>query len=115
MVEDIEHADGERIQNLSFILGIGNGKLEEIISYNQLVDHLEAAANEDYEICTRIEPSLATRGPTMSLRIARLGRRPMNLSESWQQITLSHVPHMQRKMIFYTLMAAKGSEILQKI
>ena len=50
VVEDIEQADGERVQNLSFILGIGNGKLEEIISYNQLVDHLEAAANDDNEI-----------------------------------------------------------------
>ena len=47
VVEDIEQADGERVQNLSFILGIGNGKLEQIISYNQLVDHLEAAANDD--------------------------------------------------------------------
>ena len=50
MVEDIEQADGERVQKLSFILCIGNGKLEEIISYNQLVNHLEAAANEDNEI-----------------------------------------------------------------
>ena len=50
VVEDIEQADGERVQNLSFILGIGNGKLEEIISYNQLVDHLEAASNDDNEI-----------------------------------------------------------------
>ena len=39
VVEDIEQADGERVQKLSFILGIGNGKLEEIIFYNQLVDH----------------------------------------------------------------------------
>ena len=50
MVEDIEQADEERVQKLSLILGIGNGKLEEIISYNQLVDHLEAAANDDNEI-----------------------------------------------------------------
>ena len=50
MVEDIEQADGERVQKLSFILGIGSGKLEQIISYNQLVDHLEAAFNEDNEI-----------------------------------------------------------------
>ena len=50
VVEAIEKADGERVQNLSYILGIGNGKLEEIILYNQLVDHLEAAANEDNEI-----------------------------------------------------------------
>ena len=45
--EVIEQAEGERVQNLSYILGIGNGKVEEIISYNQLVDHLEAAAHED--------------------------------------------------------------------
>ena len=50
VVEDIEQADGERVQKLSFILGIGNGKLEELISYNQLVDHLEAAANDANEI-----------------------------------------------------------------
>ena len=50
VVEDIEQADGKRVQNLSCILGIGNGKLEEIISYNQLLDHLEAAANEDNKI-----------------------------------------------------------------
>ena len=47
---DIEQADGERVQKISFILGIGNGKLEEIISYNQLVDHLEAAANDDNKL-----------------------------------------------------------------
>ena len=50
MVEVIEKTDGERVQNLSYILGIGNGKLEETISYNQLVDHLEAAANRDNNI-----------------------------------------------------------------
>ena len=50
VVEDIEQADGERVQKLSFILGIGNGKLEEIISYNQLEDHLEAADNDYNEI-----------------------------------------------------------------
>ena len=50
VVEDIEKADGEKIQNLSYTLGIKNGKVEELISYNQLVDHLEAAANEDNKI-----------------------------------------------------------------
>ena len=49
VVEAIEKANGERFQNLSYILGIGNGKVEEIISYSQLVDHLEAAANEKNE------------------------------------------------------------------
>ena len=50
VVEVIEKADGERVLELSYILDIGNGKVEDIISYNQLVDHLEAAANEDNEI-----------------------------------------------------------------
>ena len=50
VVEDIEKADGERVQKLRFIFGIDNCKLEEIISYNQLVDHLEAAGNDDNEI-----------------------------------------------------------------
>ena len=50
VVEDIEKDDGERVPKLSYIPGTGNGKLEEIISYNQLVDHLEAAAHENNEI-----------------------------------------------------------------
>ena len=54
MVEDIEKADGEKIPKLSYMLGIGNGKVEELISYNQLVDHLEAATNEDNEISNNL-------------------------------------------------------------
>ena len=50
VVEDIEKAEGERVQNLSYTLGVGSGKVEELISYNQVVDHLEAAVNEDNEI-----------------------------------------------------------------
>ena len=50
VVEVIEKAEGGRVQKLSYILGIGNGKVEEILSYSQLVDHLKAAANEDNEI-----------------------------------------------------------------
>ena len=50
VVEVIEEAEGERVQNLSYILGIGNCKLDEIISYNQPVDYLEAPASEDDEI-----------------------------------------------------------------
>ena len=50
VVEAIEKADGERFQNLSYILGTDNGKVEEIISYSQLVEHQEAAANEKNKI-----------------------------------------------------------------
>ena len=47
VVEDIEKADGERVQKLIYILVIGNDEVEVLISYNQRVDHLEAAANDD--------------------------------------------------------------------
>ena len=62
VVEDIEKADGERVQKLSYILSIGNGKVEERICYIQLVDHLEAAANEDNEISDDLFKSRAIIG-----------------------------------------------------
>ena len=43
VVEEIEAADGNRIPNISFILDIGEGKVEELITYNQQLDHLEQA------------------------------------------------------------------------
>ena len=50
VVEVIRKADGERVQNISYILDLDNGKvkMEKIISYSQLMDHLEAA-NKDSE------------------------------------------------------------------
>ena len=50
MVEVIEKTDEEIVQKLSCVLCIENGKVEELTSYSQLVDHLEAAANENNEI-----------------------------------------------------------------
>ena len=103
VVEAIEKADGERVQKLSCILGIGNGKLEEIISYNQLVDHLEAAANEDNEISDDLFKFRALIGHQGPLKPTDpnwkgckfnvlvdwvLGRKHMNLSQFWQQMIL---------------------------
>ena len=98
VVEDIEQADGERVQKLSFILGIGNGKLEEIISYIQLVDQPIAASNDDNEISDdlfKFRAHIGDQGPFKptdpnwkTLLIGRLGRRLMNPSQSWQQMIL---------------------------
>ena len=41
VVEEIEAQDGSRIPNINFILDIGEGKVLELITYNQLLDHLE--------------------------------------------------------------------------
>ena len=67
-VEDIEKVDGERIQNISYILGIENGKVEELISYNQLVDHLEAAAKEANEISNHLYKFRALTGHQRPLK-----------------------------------------------
>ena len=47
VVEEIEAADDNRIPNINFILGIGEAKVEELVTYNQLLDHLEQADEQD--------------------------------------------------------------------
>ena len=39
--------NGHRIENINFFLDIGNGKVEELISYNQLLDNLETSQGND--------------------------------------------------------------------
>ena len=41
VVEIIDQDNGQRAENINFILDIGNGKVEELISYNQLLEHLK--------------------------------------------------------------------------
>ena len=47
VVEIIDQENGHRVENINFILDIGNGKVEELISYNQLLEHLETTQDND--------------------------------------------------------------------
>ena len=47
VVEIFYQDNGQRIENINVILDIGNGKVEELISYNQLLEHLENAEDHD--------------------------------------------------------------------
>ena len=47
VIEIIDQDNGQRIENINFILDIGNAKVEELISYNQLLEHLENAQDHD--------------------------------------------------------------------
>ena len=49
VVEIIDQDNGQRIEKINFNLDIGNGKVEELISYNQLLEHLENA--QDHDMC----------------------------------------------------------------
>ena len=54
VVEIIDQDNGQTIQNIHFILDIGNGKVEELISYNQLLEHLENAQDHGDTFLTKI-------------------------------------------------------------
>ena len=47
VVEIIDQDNGQRVENINFILDMGNGKVEELVSYNQLLEHLENAQDHD--------------------------------------------------------------------
>ena len=47
VVEIIDKENGLRIESINFILDNGNGKVEELISYNQLLEHLETPQDND--------------------------------------------------------------------
>ena len=50
VVEIIDQDNGQRVENINFILDIGNGKLEELISYNQLLEHFKNAQDHDMDM-----------------------------------------------------------------
>ena len=47
VVEIIDQDNGQRVENINYIIEIGNGKVEELISHNQLLEHLENAQDHD--------------------------------------------------------------------
>ena len=47
VVKIIDQDNGQRVENINFILNNGNGKVEELISYNQLLEHIENVQDHD--------------------------------------------------------------------
>ena len=50
VVEIIAQDNGQRVENINFTLEIGNGKVEALISYNQLLEHMENAQDHDMDM-----------------------------------------------------------------
>ena len=64
VVEIIDQDNGSRVENNKFIFDIRIGKVEELISYNQLLEHLENAPDHDMGMDQGLmgsEPSLDTK------------------------------------------------------
>ena len=130
VVEIIDQDNGQRVENINFILDIGNGKVEELISYNQLLEHLENAQDHDMgmdqEPLTGSEPSLHTKvlclpqiqtGKEANIMFklnGRLGRLPLNPSPSLLLMIQSHVQHMPKKMTYLLWRDGVDSEALPR-
>ena len=115
VVEIIDQDNGQRIGNINFILDIGNGKVEELISYNQLLEHLQNAQDHDmgmdqeligsepsFDIKVLCLPQIQTgkEANTMFKLNGRLGRSHLNPSPSLLLMIQSHVQHMPNRMIY---------------
>ena len=115
VVEIIDQDNGQRVENINFILDIGNGKVEELISYNQLLEHLENTQDHDMGMdqeLYRFRAIIGHQGPLLtSVQIGkeanimfelngRLGRLLLNPSPSLQLMTQSPVQHMPKRMIY---------------
>ena len=69
VVEIIDQDNGQRVENINFILDIGNGKVEELISYNQLLEHLENAQEHDMgmdQVLYRFRAIIGHQGPLLA-------------------------------------------------
>ena len=115
VVEIIDQDNGQRIQNINFILDIGNGNVEELISYNQLLEHLENAQDHDMGMdqeLYRFRDIIGHQGPLLAsdpdwkeenimFKLnGRLWRSLLNPTRSLLLMIQSHVQCMAKRMIY---------------
>ena len=78
-----------RIENINFILDIGNGKVEEVISYNQLHNHLETAQDNDLGMdqeLFKFRATIGDQGPLKATDPDWKGSK-YNVQVEWQEVT----------------------------
>ena len=86
VVEIIDQENGHRVENINFILDISNGKVEELISYNQLLEHLETAQTNDLGIDQRLfkfRAIIGDQGPLPASDPDRKGSK-YNVQVEWE-------------------------------
>ena len=94
VVEIIDQDNGQRVENNNFILDIGNGKVEELISYNQLLEHLENAQDHgmgmDQELCI-FRAIIGHQGPLVALDPDWKGSK-YNVQVEWETGEITFEP-----------------------
>ena len=129
VVEIIDQDNDRRVENINFILDIGNGKVEELISYNQHREDLENAQDHDMGMdqeLYRFRVIIGHQGPClpqiqtekeaniMFNLNGRLGRLPLNPSPSLLLMVQSHVQHMPKRMTYLLWRNGVDSEALPR-
>ena len=114
-VEIIDQDNGQMVEKINFILDIGNGKVEELISHNQLLEHLENAQDNDMgmgkelyrfrSIIGHQGPLLASepdwKGSKYNVQVElETGEVTFEPSPSLLLIIQSPVQHMPKKMMY---------------
>ena len=85
-MEEIESEDGSKISNINFILDIGQCKVEELITYNQLLDHLEQAEGQDNSMdqeLYRFRAFIGREGPLKATDCSWKGAK-YNIQVEWE-------------------------------
>ena len=115
VVEIIDQENGHRIESVNIILDIRNGKVEELISCNQLLDHLETAQDNDLGMdqeLLKFRAIIGHQGPLKATDPDWKGSK-YNVQLEWEtgEVTLnpflqlllmfqSHVQHMLNEMTY---------------
>ena len=129
VVEIVDQDNGQRVENINFILDIGNGKVEELISYNQLLEHLENAQDHDMGMdqeLYRFRAIIGHQGPLLASDPDWKGSK-YNVQVEWEtgEITFepspslllmiqSHVQHMPKRMTYLLWRDGVDSEALPR-
>ena len=129
VVEIIDQDNGQRVENINFILDIGNGKVEELISYNQLLEHLENAQEHDMGMdqeLYRFRAIIGHRGPLLASDPDWKGSK-YNVQVEWETGEITFEPlsiiaaddpvtcaHMPRKMTYLLWRDGVDSEALPR-
>ena len=115
VAEIIDQDNGQRVENINVILDIGNGKVQELISYDQLLEHLENAQDHDMGMDQQLYrfraiighqgPLLASdpdwKGSKYNVQVEwETGRLLLNPSPSLLLMIQSPVQHMPKKTIY---------------
>ena len=96
VVEEIEAEDANRIPNINFILDIGEGKVEELITYNQLLDHLEQGEEEDNfmdQELHRFRAIIGHKGPLKATQLTPIGKAVNGMLKLNGKLVKLHLNH----------------------